>query len=131
LLLYAGPLGARRLGAAILASALGATFAVLAFHTDLASYRGFSGVAHGIFAAGAAADVRRGGGLRVAGLLALLTVGTKIGLELAGATLDTHLVGNLGLPTPWAHLGGALGGAAAGYGICSAEERLAHENRRL
>jgi len=111
-----GPALAGRAGRAFVLSAAAATAGVLAFDGSLESYRGLSGVLHGLAAAGATALGRRGGAEGRLGAVALAALALKVASELAGGTSwwGEALPLALGEPVPVAHSAGLAGGLVAG-----------------
>jgi rhomboid family GlyGly-CTERM serine protease len=93
-----------------LVAGIGSSLAVLALHPDVRAMSGLSGLLHGLWAAGATAEVRRGerAAWLLLGLLAL-----KIAWEqLAGPAGGSALGGRIAVH---AHAYGALGGLLTGF----------------
>jgi len=107
--LFLKTLTARQWSVALLACALATTLGLLAFAPQVAWYVGLSGVLHGLFVAGALAQLRRG---RHFAYAYLVLIGVKLTVEIVWGSspeLSALIGGNV---VAVAHLYGALGGLA-------------------
>jgi rhomboid family GlyGly-CTERM serine protease len=104
-------LGARMWLAAALAVGIGSSLGVLLFQPEVRVMAGLSGLLHGLLAAGAAAEVRRGE--RFAWVF-LGVLAAKIAWELIAGPAPLGAVGVGERVAVGAHAGGALAGLLAG-----------------